>query len=123
MTSRHLALFGAALWGLAFVPEAAQSAPQKSGPGAGAAMSERKMSEGDAAVGVAIADLGDRLRISIDGALFTEYIHQGAPKPYFHPVIGPTGAPMTRNFPMKEVAGEPRDHPHHPPEPDVGAVL
>ncbi|MBX2852367.1 MAG: PmoA family protein [Phycisphaeraceae bacterium] len=34
--------------------------------------------------------------------------------PYFYPIVGPTGAKMTRDFPMiKGVEGESDDHPHH----------
>lgn len=29
------------------------------------------------------------------------------------PVFGPAGIPVTRGFPLAEVAGEPKDHPHH----------
>ncbi|MEX2581022.1 MAG: PmoA family protein [Verrucomicrobiales bacterium] len=37
-----------------------------------------------------------------------------AGKPYFYPVIGPTGEHMTRHWPMKEgVEGEASDHIHH----------
>lgn len=66
-----------------------------------------------AADGVKITEAGDKLRIEINGELFTEYCFKGAPHVYFYPVIGPGGAPMTRNWPMKDVAGEEKDHPHH----------
>lgn len=61
----------------------------------------------------ALQRLDDRLRIEIDGALFSEYRHGDVPRPFFHPVIGPHGAAVTRNWPMAEVADEERDHPHH----------
>jgi hypothetical protein len=51
--------------------------------------------------------------ITVDGRLFTRYCHQGAPKPYCYPVMGPTGVPMTRAYPMENVEGETQDHPHH----------
>ncbi|WP_165222887.1 PmoA family protein [Aquisphaera insulae] len=44
--------------------------------------------------------------------LFAEYHSDGGAKPYLFPVIGPTGARYTRAFPMEDVAGEDRDHPH-----------
>ena len=50
--------------------------------------------------------------ITIDDRLFTRYCYGDAPKPYCYPVIGPTGAPVTRAYPMANVPGEPRDHPH-----------
>ena len=55
----------------------------------------------------------DKVRVEIDGKLFTEYCFTGAPHVYFHPLIGPGGARMTRDWPMKDTPGEDRDHPHH----------
>src|ERR1051325_10306692 len=63
--------------------------------------------------GVRIIEQPDKLRIEIDGELFTEYIFKGAPHVYFYPVIGPGNAPLTRNWPMKDVEGEEHDHKHH----------
>jgi hypothetical protein len=63
--------------------------------------------------GVIIATHGRRIEVRVDGKLVTEYIPDDGPKPYFFPVIGPSGAPMTRSFPMKKVEGEKYDHPHH----------
>ncbi len=54
-----------------------------------------------------------KIRVEIDGELFTEYLYAGNNKPILYPVIGPNGVPMTRNHPMKEVEGEAKDHPHH----------
>ena len=53
------------------------------------------------------------VEVRIDGRLFTKYVFAGAPKPYCYPIIGPTGKPITRSYPMEEVAGETKDHPHH----------
>ena len=63
---------------------------------------------------VKITDLTNSLHIEINGDLLTEY-HYGAkePRPYFYPLIGPGGAGMTRNWPLKETPGEEHDHPHH----------
>lgn len=55
----------------------------------------------------------DRVRITIDGDHFTDYIIKGQPKPILYPLHGPHNLPMTRNFPMKRVEGEADDHPHH----------
>ena len=63
--------------------------------------------------GVKITQQPDRLRIEIDGSLFTEYFFKDVPRPYCYPVIGPDGAPMTRNWPMKTTPNEEHDHPHH----------
>jgi hypothetical protein len=63
--------------------------------------------------GVQITQLPDRLRIEINGQLFTEYFFKDVPRPYCYPLIGPGGAAMTRNWPMKNVPDEEHDHPHH----------
>jgi hypothetical protein len=63
--------------------------------------------------GVDVKTLEDRVRIEIDGKLFTEYRHAGGPHVYYWPVIGPGGAKMTRAWPMEEVPGEEHDHIHH----------
>lgn len=63
---------------------------------------------------VSVEQLEGRIRVEMDGELFTEYIHADTPRPILYPVIGPHGLPMTRNYPMKPgVAGEAEDHPHH----------
>lgn len=66
-----------------------------------------------AADGVKLTELGGKVRVEINGGHFTDYCFQGAPHVYFYPLIGPGGAPMTRHWPMKEVEGEEKDHPHH----------
>lgn len=66
--------------------------------------------------GVSLTDLGGKLRIELDGELFTEYLYQTDEAdyfPFFYPVIGPDASPMTRNYPMKDIRGESSDHPHH----------
>jgi hypothetical protein len=56
----------------------------------------------------------DGIVINIDGKLFTKYVTKGeGGKPYFWPVIGPTGKRMTRAYPMGDVEGERQDHVHH----------
>ena len=62
---------------------------------------------------VRITELTNRLRIEIGGKLFTEYYFKDVPRPFCYPLIGPGEVPLTRNFPMKTVAGEDQDHPHH----------
>jgi hypothetical protein len=52
------------------------------------------------------------VRVEVDGKLFTVYLTTTGPKPILWPVIGPTGAEMTRSYPMKDVPGEKHDHPH-----------
>jgi hypothetical protein len=63
--------------------------------------------------GVQIKELPDRLRVEINGRLFTEYYFKDVPRPFCYPLLGPGEAPMTRNWPMKNTEGEDHDHPHH----------
>ncbi len=52
--------------------------------------------------------------IKIDGKLFTEYLAKAGHAPAMWPLIGPTGKPVTRAFPLgPPVAGGTNDHPHH----------
>ncbi|UCD28710.1 MAG: PmoA family protein [Planctomycetota bacterium] len=59
----------------------------------------------------------DLINVTIDGELFTALNYgKDSQKPFLYPVIGPTGAGVTRNYPMKQVPFEGtkrRDHPHH----------
>jgi hypothetical protein len=50
--------------------------------------------------------------VKIDGQFFTEYLTCSGNKPILWPVLGPTGKPMTRSYPMGDVPGEKKDHPH-----------
>ena len=62
---------------------------------------------------VQVKKQGQVVRVTIDGKLFTEYNYQGVSRPFLYPIIGPTGENVTRNYPMKDVEGEARDHVHH----------
>lgn len=56
----------------------------------------------------------DGVTIQCDGQLFTRYLFRSGRRPVLWPVMGPTGEPMTRAYPVGEgSADEPRDHPHH----------
>ncbi|MCX8090097.1 MAG: PmoA family protein [Verrucomicrobiae bacterium] len=70
-------------------------------------------SSADSPSGVRITARDDRLRVEIHGQLFTEYHFKDVPRPFCYPMLGPQGLPMTRNWPMRDVADETRDHPHH----------
>lgn len=48
-----------------------------------------------------------------DGKVVARYVYKDTPKPYLYPIASPAGIEVTRNYPMKNVAGEPTDHPHH----------
>ncbi len=65
--------------------------------------------------GVRINDVDRKLRVEINGKLFTEYNFQDVPKPFFYPVIGPTGVPVIRHWPMNpdlDEGDDRLDHPH-----------
>ena len=54
------------------------------------------------------------LSISTPEGHFTTYnFSSEVARPYFYPVLGPGGAMVTRSYPMKDVPGEAKDHPHH----------
>lgn len=63
--------------------------------------------------GVQITRLDGKLRIEINGKLFTEYYYTNTPKPYYYPLLGPGELPMTRRWPMEPTTDEEHDHPHH----------
>ncbi len=62
--------------------------------------------------GVELRRKGANVEVVVGGKPLTEYLTDDGPKPYYFPVIGPTGVAVTRAFPMKQVEGEDRDHPH-----------
>lgn len=67
-----------------------------------------------------VETLDGKIRVLLDGETFTELVHGSEagfgelPRPFLYPIVGPTGAAMTRNFPMdKSFEEEEKDHPHH----------
>ncbi|MFI4860878.1 MAG: PmoA family protein [Phycisphaerales bacterium JB063] len=73
-----------------------------------------------AAQEITTASRDSRERILIDGELFCDLVYGDEspygeiPRPIIYPIIGPTGAEMTRHYPMRhDVEGEEHDHPHH----------
>ncbi len=86
----------------------------------------------ESADGVSVLQTNNRVRIEINGELFTEYWFEMKQHPalvtdksgntttnptkhtYFYPLIGPGGVNMTRSWPMRsDVDGEEKDHQHH----------
>ena len=60
------------------------------------------------------------LSIQVNGQPFTTYRYLPTgefpvkARPFFYPLLGPSGVQMTRHFPMRsDVEGEKHDHPHH----------
>jgi hypothetical protein len=62
---------------------------------------------------IAVHEAKGKVRVEIDGALFTEYNYQSVARPFLYPVIGPGGASMTRDWPMVKTGGDTTDHVHH----------
>jgi hypothetical protein len=62
---------------------------------------------------VEIKQEADKVTVAVGGKPFTQYRFREEPHVYFYPLLGPGGEKMTRSWPMEEVPGEERDHPHH----------
>lgn len=54
-----------------------------------------------------------QVRVHADGDLFTVYHSQSAARPFFYPVLGPSGQYLTRRWPLESAEGEEHDHEHH----------
>ena len=55
-----------------------------------------------------------KVEVLVGGDLFTAYIYpDNIKKPVLWPVVSAEGAEITRQFPLKNKAGERADHPHH----------
>jgi len=63
--------------------------------------------------GVLITETDGKLRVEMNGTLFTEYRYRDVARPYLYPIIGPQGTPMTRDWPMLSTTNETTDHVHH----------
>ena len=53
------------------------------------------------------------IQIKKNGSLLTNFYYNDAVRPYFMPIIGPYGQPITREYPLKEIKGGSNDHIHH----------
>jgi hypothetical protein len=77
-------------------------------------VAKAQASRGQSTAGVKITERDDKVTVEVNGKLFTEYRFKEPQRPFFYPVVGPTGVPVTRNWPMKDDApNEAHDHPHH----------
>jgi hypothetical protein len=57
---------------------------------------------------------GNRVELKVGDSLFGFYhFDRSLARPFLYPVHGPDGVVVTRHYPMREVVGEARDHPHH----------
>lgn len=64
---------------------------------------------------VTLKEVGEhQLAIVLPEGVFTVYnFDPKEPRPFFWPLHGPGQKQVTRSYPMKEVEGEDKDHPHH----------
>jgi len=66
-----------------------------------------------AAGGVKLTQGDNRVTVEINGKLFTEYRFKEPQRPFFYPVIGPTGQPVMRHWPVENTdPDDARDHVH-----------
>jgi Methane oxygenase PmoA len=74
----------------------------------------KRLPDGDSgpATGISFRTEGSNVVVALNQRLFTEYHVDAGHKPFFFPMVGPTGDSYTRAYPMESVAGEDRDHPH-----------
>jgi hypothetical protein len=64
------------------------------------------------AKGVTNTDDGVGIHFEVLGKPFFTALAQSGAKPIIYPIYGPGGQKMTRAYPIEDVAGEDRDHPH-----------
>ena len=63
---------------------------------------------------VGVVALKDRVDVTIDGKPYTTlFFGADNNKPYLHPLRAGSGKIVTRGFPMENITGESKDHPHH----------
>ena len=62
--------------------------------------------------GLSFEAQGRNLKVSLDQRLLTEYRVDAGNKPFFFPLVGPTGESYTREYPLSIRADEDHDHPH-----------
>ena len=56
----------------------------------------------------------ESIKVTINGKPFTEFFSgPDTVKPYLHPLRSASGKIVTRRYPMENVEGEKKDHPHH----------
>src|SRR4029077_2876571 len=75
-------------------------------------MKGRPTAESRSSNGIRFRAKGRNLVVTVDNEPMTEYHVDAGNKPFFFPLIGPTGESFTRAYPMAMVPGEDRDHPH-----------
>jgi len=82
----------------------------------GSLMAALLSAAGAEAAGLSVRQDTAGVTVEADGKPFAVYVIDQGNKPFLWPIIGPTGKPMTRAYPMRDLADEPaaqRDHLHH----------
>src|SRR5580698_8734153 len=80
---------------------------------AGGCATHNSTSPLDPAHSVQITPVDDKLRIEINGQLFSEYHYKDVARQFLYPVLGPDQLAMSRKWPVEESTDEQHDHPHH----------
>jgi len=63
---------------------------------------------------VNIREVEGRVDVYVRGRLFISYnFGKDVIRPFVYPVYGPSERLVTRSFPMEDIPGETKDHPHH----------
>ncbi len=63
---------------------------------------------------VLVRPAGKNAEVLLGGQLFTRYdVTTGPNKPYFYPIQAFGGKHLTRRWPLEQIPGEEKDHPHH----------
>jgi len=77
-------------------------------------VAKARTGSGATSSGVKLTEKDDRVTVEVNGKLFTEYRFKEPQRPFFYPIVGPTGAPVIRHWPVAEGSSdEEHDHPHH----------
>ena len=82
------------------------------GRATGYILQKKSGSEPDLTHGIWFRSKGRDLEVELDQRLLTAYRVDAGNKPFFFPLIGPTGVSYTRAYPMLDIPGEDKDHPH-----------
>jgi hypothetical protein len=75
-------------------------------------LTKRSLPEPDLSQWIAFRARGRDLLVELDRHLLTAYRVDAGNKPFYFPLVGPTGDAYTRAYPMERVVGEDHDHPH-----------